>query len=337
MNENDELGIGVETTSSPATASGRFRRPRSPGSGKSPPGGARRRPAVIGGGPGLGLQRQRTGRQRDVSTTGCERADPGDGPRHRPDGDLRRLRSHHGAARRRRRAELGRRPVRPARRWLGERSFLARPDAARRRQRTEPDGVRGLCDRRPLAEARRGLRRSGQRQGRRQRDRLPAQLQRPDPQGQTEALRALPDPGSGFARFSGPCAGTGPCFAKLSQDQTVTATFGPPKGTAITKATIKNPRKKAVFSFNAPGAITGYQCELIRPKPKRKGKRHRRRDARKGKASKPRFSACGAPKPISTCVRAATPSRSGRSTSSASTPSGGRHFKIKKPRAWKHW
>ncbi len=102
-----------------------------------------------------------------------------------------------------------------------------------------------------------------------------------DPQGQTEALRALPDPGSGFAGFSGPCAGTGPCFAKLSQDQTVTATFGPPKGTAITKATIKNPKKKAVFSFSAPGAITGYQCELIRPKPKRKGKRHRRRDARR--------------------------------------------------------
>ncbi len=120
----------------------------------------------------------------------------------------------------------------------------------------------------------------------------------PLPQGQVEALRAEPDPGTGFAGFSGPCTGTGACQVKMSADQTVTATFGPPKGTTITSGKIKGKKKKkATFKFSAPGAITGYQCLLIKPKPRRKGKKKRAHNsAKKGKAAKPKFSACAAPK-----------------------------------------
>jgi alpha-tubulin suppressor-like RCC1 family protein len=109
------------------------------------------------------------------------------------------------------------------------------------------------------------------------------------PQGQVENLRAEAKPGSGFAGFSnGPCGGTATiCRVRLDQDQSLTATFGPPKGTAITKATVINRRKSASFSFTAPGAITGFQCELIRPRPSRHAKAR--------KAPKPSFSACTAP------------------------------------------
>jgi hypothetical protein len=55
----------------------------------------------------------------------------------------------------------------------------------------------------------------------------------------------------------------------MSADQTVTATFGVPKGTAITKALIKSKKRRATFAFSASGAITGYQCKLKRRKPKR--------------------------------------------------------------------
>ena len=44
--------------------------------------------------------------------------------------------------------------------------------------------------------------------------------------------------------------------------------------------------KRATFSFTAPGAVTGYQCMLVKPKPK--GKKRRR--------AKPRFSSCSSPK-----------------------------------------
>lgn len=88
------------------------------------------------------------------------------------------------------------------------------------------------------------------------------------PQAQIENLRAEPSQGTGFAGFSGPCTGTGPCQITMSQDQSVTATFGPPKGTAITMETIKRRKHSASFSFAAPGAITGFQCELISPTPK---------------------------------------------------------------------
>jgi len=115
------------------------------------------------------------------------------------------------------------------------------------------------------------------------------------PQGQVEILRPEPSPGSGFAGFSGPCAGTGPCQVNMSQDQTVTATFGPPKGTAITKATINSRKKKASFTFAAPGAITGFECELVRPKPKHhKGSGKKR--SRVGPRKKPKFALCASAK-----------------------------------------
>jgi alpha-tubulin suppressor-like RCC1 family protein len=106
------------------------------------------------------------------------------------------------------------------------------------------------------------------------------------PQGRVENLRAQAATGSGFAGFSGPCQGTGACQVRLEGAQTVTATFGPPKGTRITTARIDKKRGKASFHFEAPGAITGYQCELIKPKPKRG----------QGKKRKPRFSKCNSPK-----------------------------------------
>jgi hypothetical protein len=118
------------------------------------------------------------------------------------------------------------------------------------------------------------------------------------PDSQVQILRAEPAPGSGFAGFTGACTGTGACQVKMDADKTVTATFGPPKGTKITKAKIKQGKKrkkgarkkpkpmaKAKFSFSAPGAVTGYQCMLVKPKPKgKKGK--------KKKAKKPKFSSC---------------------------------------------
>jgi hypothetical protein len=76
---------------------------------------------------------------------------------------------------------------------------------------------------------------------------------------------------------------------KLDADQAVSATFGPPKGTAITKAAVQSKKKTATFAFSAPGAITGFQCMLIKPKPKPR-KRHRAH-----KRPKPRFSSCSAP------------------------------------------
>jgi alpha-tubulin suppressor-like RCC1 family protein len=115
------------------------------------------------------------------------------------------------------------------------------------------------------------------------------------PQSQVEILRAEPSPGSGFAGFSGPCSGAAPCMVKLDADQGVTATFGPPKGTAITKAKISSRKKSAFFSFSAPGAITGFECELIRPRPKhRRGHRHLERAGKK--KPRPHFSRCLVPK-----------------------------------------
>jgi hypothetical protein len=110
-------------------------------------------------------------------------------------------------------------------------------------------------------------------------------------QGRVVVLRAQPAAGTGFAGFSGGCVGTGPCQASMNTDQSVTATFGPPKGTAITKAKIESKKKRAKFTFTAPGAITGYECKLIRPR----AKPHKR--ARKAKKRKPpKFASCAAPK-----------------------------------------
>jgi alpha-tubulin suppressor-like RCC1 family protein len=108
-------------------------------------------------------------------------------------------------------------------------------------------------------------------------------------QGLVKILRASPAAGTTFAGFSGPCTGTGPCQVSLAQDQTVTATFGPPKGTKIAKAKIDSRKKKATFSFTAPGAITGFQCKLIAPKKKGKG-------AHSFKAKAPKWAKCPAKK-----------------------------------------
>jgi alpha-tubulin suppressor-like RCC1 family protein len=123
------------------------------------------------------------------------------------------------------------------------------------------------------------------------------------PDSQVQILRAEPASGSGFAGFTGPCTGTGPCQVKMDADKTVTATFGPPKGTAITRAKIKQGKKptkgsrkkprptaKAKFSFSAPGAVTGFECMLVKPKPKPKKGR------RATKPKKPTFGACSSPK-----------------------------------------
>jgi alpha-tubulin suppressor-like RCC1 family protein len=110
------------------------------------------------------------------------------------------------------------------------------------------------------------------------------------PQGQVEVLR--PE-GSGFAGFSGPCSGTGPCQVNMSQDQTVTATFGPPIGTTITKRNVNSRKKRATFSFTAPGAVTGFECKLIRPKSKPKHGKGNKHHAKASKATaKAKFSAC---------------------------------------------
>jgi hypothetical protein len=109
------------------------------------------------------------------------------------------------------------------------------------------------------------------------------------PEAQVEALRALPS--VAFAGFSGPCVGTGACRVKMDGDQTVTATFGRPKGTTITEAKIVRRKKLATFSFSAPGAITGYECMLVR-----KATKSRRGAAKSAKRRRPRFSGCGSPR-----------------------------------------
>jgi hypothetical protein len=117
------------------------------------------------------------------------------------------------------------------------------------------------------------------------------------PQGQVKILRA--EPAAAFAGWSGACSGTGPCQLRLDSDQAVTATFGAPKGTAITQATIKPKKKKATFSFAAPGVVSGYQCQLVKPKakPKRKGKGRAGASAKQGKKKKkPQWTGCASAK-----------------------------------------
>jgi alpha-tubulin suppressor-like RCC1 family protein len=111
------------------------------------------------------------------------------------------------------------------------------------------------------------------------------------PQGQTEILRPEAAAGSGFAGFSGDCSGSGICPVQLNGDVSVTATFGPAAGTRITKARIDRRRKKASFAFTAPGAITGYECKLIRP-TKKTGKPGKAGTSKKAKRKKPKFASC---------------------------------------------
>jgi alpha-tubulin suppressor-like RCC1 family protein len=110
------------------------------------------------------------------------------------------------------------------------------------------------------------------------------------PQARVEYLRA--EPGARFAGFTGACSGTGLCRTKMDGDQTVTATFGRPKGTRITKVEIKRRKRLARFSFSAPGAITGYECMLVRKALRRRGAK----SSKKRKPRKPRFSPCSSPR-----------------------------------------
>lgn len=114
-----------------------------------------------------------------------------------------------------------------------------------------------------------------------------AACSQPFAQGRVEALRAEPTTAGQFAGWSGAgCSGTGSCYARLDTDQTVTATFGKPTGTRITKAKVSGKkRKRAKFRFTAPGAITGFQCLLQKPKP-RKGARKSAKKKRKAKFAK---------------------------------------------------
>gem|GEM_PF-3259178 len=117
------------------------------------------------------------------------------------------------------------------------------------------------------------------------------------PQGQVAILRAEGRGGAAFAGFSGPCSGLQTCQVRMDRDQSLTATFGPASGTAILGARVSSRARSASFSFAAPGAITGYECELIRP-PRRHRRRKAHRNARphrRAKRATPRFSPCPSP------------------------------------------
>ena len=114
-------------------------------------------------------------------------------------------------------------------------------------------------------------------------------------QAAVKILRPEAVAGSAFAGFSGPCTGTGPCQVALTQDQTVTATFGVPTGTKITRAKISSKKKLAKLTFSAPGAITGYQCMLIRPRPKPHKKHRGKASAAKAKRKPAKFVGCRTP------------------------------------------
>jgi hypothetical protein len=110
------------------------------------------------------------------------------------------------------------------------------------------------------------------------------------PQAQVEALRA--EPHASFAGFSDSCSGAGACQVRMDGGRTVTATFGRPTGTRIDAAKIIRRKRFARFSFSAPGAITGYQCMLVRKPLRRKAAKSSKRRKRR----RPRFRACSAPR-----------------------------------------
>jgi hypothetical protein len=105
------------------------------------------------------------------------------------------------------------------------------------------------------------------------------------------ALTATAASGSTFMGWSGACSGTGTCSVAMSSDQAVTAAFtrnplmaGAPYGTKINKVNINEKKQTVTLRFTAAGTVTGFQCELI--KPKEKGKT----------APKPKFTPCSSPK-----------------------------------------
>jgi alpha-tubulin suppressor-like RCC1 family protein len=128
-------------------------------------------------------------------------------------------------------------------------------------------------------------------------------------QGQVKVLRAVPAAAGQFAGWSGPCTGTGVCQVRLDADATVTATFGAPKGTTITGLKLtgkrKKKRKKAVLSFTAPGVVTGFECLLRKPRPKK------RKGVKRPKRKNPTFSPCASGRTYKNLVPGNTPSWSG--------------------------
>lgn len=107
------------------------------------------------------------------------------------------------------------------------------------------------------------------------------------PAGQVEVLRAEGLGGARFAGFTGACQGTERCAVNMSVPRELTATFGAPTGTAIVRSRVVKRAGTAQFAFSASGAVTGFECVLVRPsKAKVRGKR---------KPPKPRFAACKSP------------------------------------------
>jgi alpha-tubulin suppressor-like RCC1 family protein len=92
------------------------------------------------------------------------------------------------------------------------------------------------------------------------------------PEGRVEILRAQPLGGDRFAGFTGACRGLAPCAVRLDQDRTVTATFGAPRGTRITKVKLNRRRRSIALYFDAPGAITGFECALAKPRKRRRAR-----------------------------------------------------------------
>ena len=116
------------------------------------------------------------------------------------------------------------------------------------------------------------------------------------PQSQSEVLREEPAAGSAFAGWSGACDGTAvTCQLRMDGDQAVAATYGPPKGTAVTKLALDRKKRTATLTFSAPGAITGYECQLVPPKKKKK-KHHGGRHGTARAAAAPKYTGCASPK-----------------------------------------
>jgi hypothetical protein len=59
-------------------------------------------------------------------------------------------------------------------------------------------------------------------------------------------------------------------------------------GTTLKKAKIDARKGAATFTFGATGTATGFACELVRPAPRAKGAKRRKR-------KRPKFAACGSP------------------------------------------
>lgn len=106
--------------------------------------------------------------------------------------------------------------------------------------------------------------------------------------GMSVALTATPGSSSKFVRWSGGCSGAGSCHLTMSADHAVGATFNakpvPPAvpNTKIASTKIESKKGNATFQFRAVGKNLGFQCSLV--------KKH------KGRAHKPKFRRCAAPK-----------------------------------------